>query len=193
MQTRTATVTRKTRETDITLSLMLDGSGQATLETGIGFFEHMLHSLARTSLFDLTLQAKGDLHVDQHHTIEDVGIVLGQAFAQAIGNRTGIRRFASALLPMDEALVQVALDISGRAFLQWNGDIPANPALNFDTQMVEEFFRAFASNAWLTLHIDLLKGRNTHHIVEAIFKATGLALRQAVEMDPKITGVLSTK
>ena len=193
MQTRTATVTRKTRETDITLSLTLDGSGQATLETGIGFFEHMLHSLARTSLFDLTLQARGDLHVDQHHTIEDVGIVLGQAFAQAIGNRTGIRRFASALLPMDEALVQVALDISGRAFLQWNGDIPVNPALNFDTQMVEEFFRAFASNAWLTLHVDILKGRNTHHIVEAIFKAAGLALRQAVEIDPKITGVLSTK
>ncbi|NOY78846.1 MAG: imidazoleglycerol-phosphate dehydratase HisB [Calditrichaeota bacterium] len=193
MKTRTATVTRKTRETDIALSLTLDGTGQATLKTGIGFFDHMLNALARTSLFDVTVQAKGDLYVDQHHTIEDVGIVLGQAFAQAIGDRAGIRRFANALLPMDEALVRVALDISGRAFLHLDGDIPTNPALGFDTQMVEEFFRAFASNAWLTPHIDLLKGRNTHHIVEAIFKAVGLALRQAVEIDPKIQGVLSTK
>jgi len=193
MKTRTATISRQTKETDISVTLNLDGTGQASIETGIGFFDHMLNSLARTSLFDLTVQAKGDLHVDQHHTIEDVGIVLGQAFAQAVGERRGIRRFASAFVPMDEALARVALDISGRGFLVFEGIIPDNPTLSFDTQMVEEFFRAFAANGWLTLHVAVLSGKNTHHIIEAIFKAAGLALRQAVEIDPRIQGVLSTK
>ncbi len=193
MKTRTGTLSRQTKETKITITLNLDGTGQTSIETGIGFFDHMLNSLARTSLFDLSVQAKGDLHVDQHHTIEDTGIVLGQAFARAVGERLGIRRFASAFVPMDEALAQVALDISGRGFLAFNGTIPENPALNFDTQMVEEFFRAFATNALLTLHIAALSGKNTHHIIEAIFKAVGIALHRAVEIDPKIQGVLSTK
>lgn len=193
MNKRSAKVSRKTKETNITITLDLDASGQTSIETGIGFFDHMLTSLARTSLFNLAVQAKGDLYVDQHHTIEDVGIVIGQAFAQAVGDRKGIQRFASAFVPMDEALARVALDISGRGFLAFDGAIPENPALNFDTQMVEEFFRAFATNAWLTLHITILSGKNTHHIVEAIFKAVGLALRQAVKIDPRIEGVLSTK
>lgn len=193
MKTRTATLSRQTKETTIAITLNLDGTGQASIETGIGFFDHMLNSLARTSLFDLTLQANGDLHIDQHHTIEDTGIVLGRAFAQAVGERRGIRRFASAFVPMDEALTRVALDISGRGFLAFDGSLPDNPALNFDVQMVEEFFRAFATNALLTLHIGILSGKNTHHIIEAIFKAAGVALRQAVEIDPKIQGVLSTK
>ena len=193
MNKRSAKVSRKTKETNIAITLDLDASGQTSIETGIGFFDHMLTSLARTSLFNLAVQAKGDLYVDQHHTIEDVGIVIGQAFAQAVGDRKGIQRFASAFVPMDEALARVALDISGRGFLAFDGAIPENPALNFDTQMVEEFFRAFATNAWLTLHITILSGKNTHHIVEAIFKAVGLALRQAVKIDPRIEGVLSTK
>lgn len=193
MKERKATVSRETRETKIQLSVNLEGQGHLEGTTGIGFFDHMLHSLTKTALLNLSLQVEGDLHVDQHHTIEDVGIVLGQAFGQAVGARAGIRRFASAFLPMDEALVRVALDISGRGFLLFEGDIPANPALSFDVQMVEEFFRAFATNAQLTLHIDILKGRNTHHIIEAVFKGVGLALRQAVEFDSRIQGVLSTK
>ncbi len=193
MNARTAEVARQTRETDIHVSLTLDGSGQLTGTTGIPFFDHMLGSLTKTALFDLTLHVKGDLAVDQHHTIEDVGIVLGQTFAQAVGDRSGIRRFSHTVLPMDEALARAALDVSGRGFLSFAAEIPANPALPFDVQMVEEFFRAFAVNAGVTLHIDLLKGKNTHHIIEAIFKAVGVGLRIAVEIDPKIQGVLSTK
>ncbi len=193
MKKRQATISRETRETKIQISIELEGRGQMEGTTGIGFFDHMLNSLAKTALFDLSLRVKGDLHVDQHHTIEDVGIVLGQAFAQAVGTRTGIRRFASAFLPMDEALVRTVLDISGRGLLQFGGEIPLNPAVPFDTQMVEDFFRAFASNGQFTLHIDILKGRNTHHIIEAIFKGVGLALGQAAAVDSRIEGVLSTK
>ncbi len=193
MNARTAEVARQTRETDIHVSLTLDGSGQLTGTTGIPFFDHMLGSLTKTALFDLTLHVQGDLAVDQHHTIEDVGIVLGQTFAQAVGDRSGIRRFSHTVLPMDEALARAALDVSGRGFLSFAAEIPANPTLPFDVQMVEEFFRAFAVNAGVTLHIDLLKGKNTHHIIEAIFKAVGVGLRIAVEIDPKIQGVLSTK
>ena len=193
MSKRTAAVSRKTKETAINVTLNLNGSGKTKIQTGIGFFDHVLQSLTKTSLFDIEVQADGDLHVDQHHTIEDVGIVTGQAFAKAVGDRMGILRFGHALLPMDEALVRVALDISGRGFLRFTGEIPVNPSLAFDSQMVEEFFRAFAANARFTLHISILDGKNTHHIIEAVFKAVGLALHHAVKIEPGMQGVLSTK
>jgi imidazoleglycerol-phosphate dehydratase len=182
---RHAGLTRRTSETDITLSLALDGTGASTIQTGIGFFDHMLTAFARHGLFDLTVQAQGDLHIDAHHTVEDVGIVLGLALAESLGEKRGIRRMGHALVPMDEALVEAAIDISGRGHLAWNVDF-ARPSLGtMDTQLVEEFFRAVAANARLTLHVTRRAGENAHHVAEACFKAAARALRMAVEPDPR--------
>ncbi|MCW3474619.1 imidazoleglycerol-phosphate dehydratase HisB [Limobrevibacterium gyesilva] len=192
--TRIATIARTTSETDISLTLALDGSGQAEIDTGIGFLDHMLTALARHALFDLTVRATGDLHIDLHHTTEDVGIVLGRALAQALGEKRGIRRFGHAVVPMDEALAEVAIDISGRPFLAWSVAF-AQPRLGeMDTELFEEFFRAFATNALITLHVTQKAGRNTHHVAEACFKALARALRMAVEADPRAgDAVPSTK
>ena len=191
---RSATLSRTTTETDIQLALELDGSGRADVTTGVGFFDHMLTALARHALFDLDVQAAGDLHVDDHHTVEDVGIVLGQAFAQAIGDKRGIRRYGSATVPMDEALVEAAIDISGRPLLLWSVAFQAPAIGTMDTELFEEFFRAFAHNAMITLHVRQQTGRNAHHIAEGCFKALARALRSAVEPDPRAAGVIpSTK
>ena len=190
---READVTRKTRETDIALTLNLDGTGKTDLSTGVGFFDHMLDALSRFAQLDLTLRCAGDLQVDAHHTVEDCGICLGQALRQALGDRVGIRRVGSAFLPMDEALAFCALDISGRPYLAWDAAFDAPLCGTFDTQLAEEFFRAVAVHAGLTLHLKLLAGRNDHHRLEALFKAFGLALRDAAAVDPRIAGVLSTK
>ena len=190
---REATVARKTRETDITLTLALDGTGCAEAEVGIGFFEHMLHALARFALVDLKVRCVGDLQVDAHHTVEDVGLCFGKALAQALGDKTGIRRVASANVPMDEALASAVLDISGRPYLVFEADFSAPMMGGMDTQLVEEFFRAVASAAGLTLHLALPYGRNDHHKAEALFKAFGRALGDAVAVDARISGVLSTK
>jgi imidazoleglycerol-phosphate dehydratase len=194
MMARTATITRVTSETDITLSLNLDGTGRAEIATGIGFLDHMLTAMARHSLFDLTVQAKGDLHIDFHHTTEDVGIALGTAFARALGDKRGIRRFGQALLPMDEALVEAAVDISGRPYLAWNVTFERPKIGEMDTELFEEFFRALAFNALITLHITQRAGRNAHHVAEASFKAAARALRMATEPDPRIGDAIpSTK
>jgi imidazoleglycerol-phosphate dehydratase len=191
---RIASLTRTTTETDISLTLNLDGSGAADISTGIGFLDHMLTALARHALCDLHLRAKGDLHIDFHHTTEDVGIVLGRAVAQALGDRAGIARFGQCLLPMDEALVEAAIDISGRPFLAWSVAFAQPKIGEMDTELFEEFFRAFATNALITLHIASRAGRNAHHVAEACFKAAARALRQAVAMDPRIGGAIpSTK
>lgn len=190
---RTAEVTRQTGETKVELRLDLDGSGRADLVTGVGFFDHMLTLLARHSLIDLTIRAEGDLHVDPHHTVEDVGICLGQALARALGDKSGIRRYGSATLPMDETLVTSAIDLSGRPFCVWNADVPLETLGIFNAPLVEEFWRAVASSGALNLHVLLHYGKNTHHIVEGIFKATARALRMAVEPDPRMTGIPSTK
>ncbi len=194
MNSRSASLTRTTFETDISLTLDLDGSGQARIETGVGFFDHMLNAFARHGLFDLTVAAKGDLHIDAHHTVEDVGIVLGQAFAQALGDKRGITRFGQALVPMDEALAEAAVDISGRAHLAWNVDFAREALGGMDTQLFEEFFRAFTGNARLTLHVTSRAGTNAHHVAESSFKAAARALRMAVTPDPRVAGVVpSTK
>lgn len=190
---RIATITRTTRETDIALTLHLDGRGTTSLATGIGFFDHMLDALCRFAQLDLTLTCRGDLQVDAHHTVEDVGICLGRAIREALGDRTGIRRAASAYMPMDEALAFAALDISGRPYLVFDAEFAAPACGQFDTQLAEEFFRAVAVNAGLTLHLKVLYGRNDHHKLEALFKAFGLALRAAAATDARIEGVLSTK
>ena len=190
---RTATITRTTKETDITLQVNLDGSGQTSLNTGVGFFDHMLDALSRFALLDLTLTCRGDIQVDAHHTVEDVGICLGRAIREALGDRAGIRRVGSAYLPMDEALAFAAIDISGRPYLAFAADFTAPMVGAFDTQLAEEFFRAVAVNAGLTVHVKVLAGRNDHHKLEALFKAFGLALRDAAAVDPRVTGVLSTK
>jgi imidazoleglycerol-phosphate dehydratase len=182
---RSARLARATSETDIALSLGLDGSGRADISTGVGFFDHMLTAFARHGLFDLTVAAKGDLHIDAHHTVEDVGIVLGQAFAEALGDKRGIRRFGQALVPMDEALAEAAVDISGRAHLAWSVGFLRESVGGMDTQLVEEFFRAFTGNARLTLHVMARAGQNAHHVAEACFKAAARALRMAVEADPR--------
>ena len=194
MASRTATITRTTKETDISLTLEIDGTGKTDIDTGIPFFDHMLDAFARHGLFDLTAKAKGDLEVDAHHTVEDVGIVLGQALAEAMGNKLGITRFASQAVPMDEALVMAALDISGRG--QMHFDILIPPAMMglFDSSLAKEFFIAFATNAGITLHLVSFKGENAHHLIEATFKATGRVLRQALEIDPRAADQLpSTK
>ena len=192
--TRRARIHRQTAETDITLSLVLDGTGQSTVETGIGFLDHMLTALARHASFDLDVVARGDLQVDFHHTTEDVGIVLGQALAEALGDKAGIRRYGHAVVPMDEALVEAAIDISGRSVLAWSVDFPRDKIGEIDTELFEEFFRGFAGNARLALHVTQKAGRNNHHIAEGCFKAVARALRQATEPDPRSLGrVPSTK
>ncbi len=191
---RTATLARKTLETDITLALSLDGSGKADVATGIGFLDHMLTALTRHALLDLTLRAAGDLHIDFHHTTEDVGIVLGQAVAQALDGKRGIARFGHALVPMDEALAEVAIDLSGRPFLAWDVTFAQAKIGAMDTELFEEFFRAFAFNALLTMHVVRRAGHNAHHVAEACFKATARALRAAVAIDPRLgDAVPSTK
>jgi len=192
--TRIADISRKTSETDIVLRLDLDGSGLTDIATGIGFLDHMLVALGRHGSFDLTIRATGDLHIDNHHTTEDVGIVLGQALRQALGDKRGIRRFGHALVPMDEALAEAAIDLSGRAYLAWNVAFDRDKVGEMDTELFEEFFRAFAGNAQMNLHINQRAGSNAHHIAEACFKATARALRQAVEIDPRTAGAIpSTK
>jgi len=191
---RTADNTRKTAETDISASVNLDGTGVYDNQTVIGFFDHMLDQLARHALIDMTLRAKGDLHIDDHHTVEDCGIVLGQALARAVGDKRGIRRYGACLLPMDDALVRAALDLSGRPFLVWNVDFPAAKLGTFDTELVREFFQALSTHGGITLHVDALHGLNAHHIAEAAFKAVARALRDALETDPrKADAVPSTK
>ena len=191
---RAATVARETAETAIRAALDLDGDGRADVRTGIGFLDHMLMALARHALFDLELQAKGDLHIDFHHTTEDTGIVLGQALRQALGDKRGIRRYGHALLPMDEALAEAAVDISGRPFLAWSVPFGPSKVGEMDTELFAEFFRAFAFNAGITLHVSLKAGTNAHHVAEACFKAVARALRAAVEADPRAPGAVpSTK
>ncbi len=184
---------RKTSETDIRLELNLDGTGQADIQTGVGFFDHMLTLMSAHGLFDLTLRAEGDTHIDDHHTVEDVGIVLGQAIRQALGDKAGTRRYGHAIVPMDEALALVALDCSGRGLLAWDVQFARDKIGTFDTELVEEFVRAVAHNAGITLHVRMLAGHNAHHVAEAIFKALGQALRQAVALDPRREGIPSTK
>jgi imidazoleglycerol-phosphate dehydratase len=191
--TRTASLRRETAETRIELALNLDGTGKAEVATGVGFFDHMLTLLAKHSLIDLTAQARGDLHVDPHHTVEDVGICYGKALAQSLGDKAGIRRYGSATLPMDEVLVTAAVDLSGRPFCVWRADIPGETLGTFNAPLAEEFWRAVSSSGAFTLHVVCHCGRNTHHIVEGIFKAAARALRQAVEPDPRMPGVPSTK
>jgi imidazoleglycerol-phosphate dehydratase len=182
---RTATIHRKTSETDISLTLNLDGTGVSEIATGIGFLDHMLTAFARHGLFDLTVRAQGDLHIDFHHTTEDVGIVLGAAFAKALGDKRGIRRFGSALIPMDETLAEAAVDISGRPFLAWGVAFERPKIGDMDTELFEEFFRALAFNAMVTLHVTRRAGHNAHHVAEACFKAAARALRMAAETDPR--------
>lgn len=190
---RTAEVARQTRETDISLKINLDGAGQSSIATGVGFFDHMLDQLARHGAFDLDIHGKGDLHIDDHHLVEDTGITLGQAFAQAAGDKKGIRRYGWAAVPLDEALVLVSLDLSGRVFTSCDLGVLNRRVGDLTSEMVPEFFRAFASTAGVTLHVRKLSGDNTHHIVEAAFKAFARALRQAVEPDDRLTGIPSTK
>jgi imidazoleglycerol-phosphate dehydratase len=191
---RIAKLTRQTSETDISLTLDLDGKGRADIATGIGFLDHMLTALARHGLFDLTVRAKGDLHIDFHHTTEDVGIVLGRAVAQALGDKRGIARFGQALVPMDEALAEVAIDISGRPFLVWNVGFERPKIGEMDTELFEEFFRALATNAAITLHVTRRAGHNAHHVAESCFKAVARALRMAVAIDQRAADAIpSTK
>ena len=192
--TRSATITRTTSETDIGLTLDLYGTGRADIDTGIGFLDHMLTALTRHALFDLTVRAKGVLHIDFHHTTEDVGIVLGRAVAQALGDKRGIARFGHAVVPMDEALAEAAIDISGRPFLAWSVTFAQPRVGQMDTELFEEFFRAFATNALITLHVTQRAGTNTHHVAEACFKALARALRMAVAPDARIGNAIpSTK
>ena len=191
---RTATIKRKTKETDIEVSVNLDGSGVSDIATGIGFFDHMLDLLARHSRIDLTVKAVGDLHIDYHHTTEDTGIALGQAVRQALGNMAGITRYAGVHMPMDETLSRVVIDISGRPFLVFKADFPRDKIGEFDTELVREWFQAFAMNAGVTLHVETLYGDNSHHIAESCFKGLARALRTAVAIDPKAVGEIpSTK
>ena len=191
---RNASLSRKTRETDIQVEVTLDGSGKSEISTGVGFFDHMLDQIARHSLIDLKIQAKGDLHIDFHHTVEDVGIALGQAIRQALGDMKGITRYADVHLPMDETLTRVAMDISGRAFLVFRTEFHTPKIGEFDTQLVREFFQAFAMNAGLTLHVETLYGINDHHFSESCFKGLARALRIAVSIDERQSGrVPSTK
>ncbi|MFN0021565.1 MAG: imidazoleglycerol-phosphate dehydratase HisB [Pirellulaceae bacterium] len=190
---RTATIDRKTRETQIRLELNLDGSGQGNWQTGVGFLDHMLELFARHGAFDLKVVAKGDLQVDQHHTVEDIGICLGQAVKQALGDKKGIRRYGHFTLPMEETLATTAIDLSGRYYLVFQAAFDSPKIGDFDTELVEDFWQAFAANALCNLHILIHYGRNSHHKTEAIFKSAARALRMAVEADPRMTGVPSTK
>lgn len=190
---RTAKLTRQTKETKVELSINLDGRGESSAHTGVGFFDHMLDLLARHALIDLDVTAEGDLHVDSHHTVEDVGIVLGQALEKALGDKRGVSRYGWALVPMDESLAQVALDLSGRPAIVYQANFTGPLIGTFAVELVEEFFRALANNAKMNLHIAVQYGANNHHIAEAIFKATARALRMAVSLDPRCTDVPSTK
>jgi imidazoleglycerol-phosphate dehydratase len=190
---RTARIERKTAETQIVLELDLDGAGKSVINTGVGFFDHMLTLLAKHAAIDLTVEAKGDLHVDQHHTVEDTGIAFGQAIRQAVGDKAGIRRYGHFTLPMEETLVTSAIDLSGRYYMVFNAPFSANKIGEFDSELVEDFWQAVAANALCNLHVMLHYGRNNHHISEGVFKATARALRMAVERDPRMTGVPSTK
>ena len=191
---RSATVSRRTGETDIEVALDLDGTGACDVQTGVGFFDHMLNALGRHSLMDLSVHAKGDTWVDDHHTVEDTGIVLGQALREALGDKRGIRRFGSCMVPLDEALVMAAVDISGRGELFWDVPISAQKVGTFDTELGHEFFAGLARDAGITLHLRLVCGENAHHILEATFKAAARALREAVEPDPRMAGSIpSTK
>ena len=194
IMTRAVEITRKTSETEILLRLDLDGTGRTEIATGIGFFDHMLTAFGRHGLFDLTVAAKGDLHIDAHHTVEDVGIVLGQALRQALGDKRGITRFGQASVPMDEALVDASIDLSGRAHLGWNVTFERPMLGEMDTQLFEEFFRAVTGNALFALHLRQSAGTNAHHVAEAAFKAAARALRMAVQIDPRVAGEIpSTK
>ena len=193
MQQRIGTITRNTKETQITLTINLDGSGKADISTGIGFFDHMLNSFARHGLFDLTVKATGDLEVDCHHTIEDVGIVLGQAIAQAVGDKKSICRYGDCILPMDEVLVICAVDLSGRPYLGWDAEFTTEKIGDMATEMVKEFFYAVSYSAAMNLHIKVLSGGNSHHVAEAMFKSFAKALDAATQYDSRITDVLSTK
>jgi imidazoleglycerol-phosphate dehydratase len=191
---RVGEVTRRTNETALHVRVDLDGNGRATVHTGLGFFDHMLEAFARHGLLDLQVQGSGDLHVDGHHTVEDTGIALGQAIAQALGDRTGIRRYGDAMVPLDDALVRAALDVSGRPFLAYQVDIPKWQMLgDYDVFLTPEFFRALVTHAGLTAHLDLVRGDNPHHIVEATFKAFARAFDAATALDPRVAGVPSTK
>ena len=191
---RQATISRKTAETEIEVTLDLDGTGAYDNRTGIGFFDHMLDQLARHALIDMKVRCEGDLHIDDHHSVEDVGIALGQALTKAMGDKRGIRRYGACLLPMDDALVRAALDLSGRPFLVWEVPMTAPAIKGFDTELVREFFQAFATHGGITLHVDGLRGVNSHHIAEAAFKAVARALRDALETDPrKADAIPSTK
>jgi imidazoleglycerol-phosphate dehydratase len=191
--TRAANIKRRTAETSIELSLEIDGTGQAQIATGVGFFDHMLTLLAKHSLCDLRVQADGDLHVDQHHTVEDVGICLGQALAEALGDKAGITRYGSKTLPMEETLVTSALDLSGRAWFVCQAAFPTEKIGDFDAQLIEDFWQAVSANAKMNLHLVVHYGRNSHHIAEGIFKATARALREAVALDPRQSGIPSSK
>ena len=194
MSARSATVTRNTKETQITVRVNLDGSGSAKLQTGIPFFDHMLDQVARHGLIDLDISAKGDLEIDAHHTVEDIGITLGQAVAQALGNKQGVRRYGHAYVPLDEALARVVVDLSGRPGLEYHVAFPRAHIGEFDVDLLQEFFQGFANHALVTLHVDSLRGRNAHHVAETVFKALGRALRVAFEPDPRMAGVVpSTK
>lgn len=190
---RTAKVDRKTKETAIEITLELDGSGRGEISTGVGFFDHMLVLLAKHGLLDLTVKASGDLEVDAHHTVEDTGIVLGQAIARALGDKSGVRRYGTAFVPMDEALAMVVVDISGRPFLQYDVDLPPTMIGGYASELTEEFLRALAVSGGLTVHVRLLSGKNSHHITEAIFKALARALAEASRVDERIVGVMSSK
>jgi imidazoleglycerol-phosphate dehydratase len=190
---RQAQVTRDTQETQITVKINLDGSGRAKLASGVPFLDHMLDQIARHGLVDLEVKAKGDLHIDAHHTVEDIGITLGQALAKAVGDKKGVRRYGHAYVPLDEALSRVVVDLSGRPGLEMSGKFTRARVGEFDVDLVREFFQGFVNHAAVTLHLDNLKGTNTHHQVETLFKAFGRALRMAVELDPRVKGVPSTK
>ena len=190
---RRAEMERKTAETQISIKLNMDGEGKCDIATGIGFLDHMLTLLAKHSFMDLTVKAKGDLEVDSHHTVEDIGIVLGEALQEALGDKAGIHRYGNCFIPMDETLAQVCLDFSGRPFLVFGAEIPKIQLGNYDTEMTEEFFRAVAVHCGLTLHIRVLYGSNVHHIIEAIFKAFARAVAEATAVDPRVKGVMSSK
>ncbi|WP_293867943.1 imidazoleglycerol-phosphate dehydratase HisB [uncultured Alsobacter sp.] len=191
---RAASLSRKTAETDVSVSIAIDGTGRSEIATGVGFLDHMLELLARHALFDITARCTGDLHVDQHHTVEDVGIALGQAFLQALGDKRGIRRYSSVHLPMDETLSRVSIDISGRPFLVFRTEFPREKIGTFDTELVREWFQAFAMNGGITLHVETLYGDNAHHIAESCYKGLARALREACSLDPREEGrVPSTK
>mgnify|MGYP001319152314 FL=1 len=190
---RSAELVRKTAETKIELQLNIDGKGNSSIDTGVGFFNHMLTLMTKHGFMDLAVKCDGDCDVDDHHSVEDVGIVLGQAFLQALGDKAGIRRYASVFTPMDESLSQVSIDISGRSYLYFDVEIPTQKVGTFDTELVEEFFRAFVNQSGITLHIQLLHGKNSHHIIESIFKGFGRVLDEATVIDERIKGVRSTK